>query len=208
MRLGQSFISVWFNSFIQLIHIFGILTLTGSCRQISIHYSSNSSITTTVSLPPVTMTDMANGSQPSSTRARCHLAVFPTAVIPNGMELLLELKATYHLWPRLWDHWVHLEASINVQGLGFPPQNVTMLQFFPPFFMEVHFSPIAWNNRVVLGIRKMKGKQTKGQISTFIYSYLESIWKDLKLRLWVTGLNWFFLYFWFLKFCIQQVLLS
>lgn len=63
------------------------------------------------------MIDMANGSQPSSTQAWCHLAVLPTAVLPDGIGLLLELKATYHLWLRFLDHRVHLEASINFKGL-------------------------------------------------------------------------------------------
>lgn len=60
---------------------------------------------------------MANGSQSSSTRAWCHLAVLPTAVLPDGMGLLLEPKATCHLRLRFLDHCVHLEASVNFKGL-------------------------------------------------------------------------------------------
>ena len=58
-----------------------------------------------------------------------------------------------------------------------------MLQFFTPLFMEVHFSPLAWKIREVLGIRKMKGRQTKGQVTTFIYLYLECVGKILSLTL-------------------------
>lgn len=78
-----------------------------------------------------------------------------------------------------------------------------MLQLFPPLFMEAHFSPLAWNIREVLGIRKMKGRQTKGQVSTCIYLCLECVGKILSLTL-DPGVKFdFFLYFCFLKFCIK-----
>lgn len=39
------------------------------------------------------------------------------AVIPDGMEVLLEMKATDHLCYRLLDHWVWPDASIHFSSL-------------------------------------------------------------------------------------------